>query len=222
MTDIEKTESQEATEAVANNPAKPGIIQSFLNAYINYFKFSGRASRYEYFSFLFIFMSTSLALLGATILISPLFIVLYLIFVLASIIPWLSSTSRRLHDTGRNLWNGFFNWYVYTLIISMVATAVTPSKNYDGFVIIYIITILLFLLAQIRYLVFVCKRGGSESNKYGQAPELNDKKHEETAIWLIIAFFALLLIIDVVVNLLSPQHNRYIMQSSSYSQSYNY
>ena len=78
------------------------------------------------------------------------------------------------------------------------------------------------LFAQIRYLVFVCKRGGTESNKYGEAPQLNNEKHEKTAFWLIITFFAITIAANIISFIMAPETNSYVEQSSSYSQSYNY
>lgn len=230
MTDVEKSKPQESAvvrtedkKPAAARLAKSGMFQSFLNAYINYFKFSGRTSRYEYFSFILMFLCAVVAIIVLSALISPFLFILYIFFALASIIPMLSITNRRLHDTGRNLWNGLFNWYVYTSVFGMVSISITYAlMSPKGMLISYLITFVLMLFAQIRYLVFVCKRGGTESNKYGEAPKLNDEKHEKTAFWLIIIFFAITIVANILSFIMAPENNSYVEQSSSYSQSDNY
>lgn len=94
MTDIEKSEPQEsAVVRVRPEYKKPAtaactklsMIQCFFNAYINYFKFSGRASRYEYFSFILMFICAVVAISVLSALISPFLFILYGLFALASI-----------------------------------------------------------------------------------------------------------------------------------------
>lgn len=230
MTDIEKSEPQESAvvrtedkKPAAARLAKLSMIQCFFNAYINYFKFSGRASRYEYFSFILMFICAVVAISVLSALISPFLFILYGLFALASIIPMLSITNRRLHDTGHNLWNGLFNWYVYSSVFGMVSISITYAMiSPTGMLISYLITFVLMMFAQIRYLVFVCKRGGTESNKYGKAPESNDEKHEQTAFWMIIIFFVITVFANIVSFMMTPEKSSYVKQNSSYSQSYNH
>ena len=63
------------------------------------------------------------------------------------------------------------------------------------------------LFAQIRYLVFVCKRGGTDSNNYGEAPALNDEKHEQTAFWMVIIFFVVTVFANIVSFMMTPAIN---------------
>ena len=232
MTDIEKSEPQEsAVVRVRSEDKKPAtadcaklsMIQCFFNAYINYFKFSGRASRYEYFSFILMFICAVVAIIVLSALISPFSFILYGLFALASIIPMLSITNRRLHDTGHNLWNGLFNWYVYSSVFGMVSISITYAMiSPKGMLISYLITFVLMMFAQIRYLVFVCKRGGTDSNNYGEAPKSNDEKHEQTAFWMIIIFFVIIVFANIISFMMTPEKSSYVEQNSSYSQSYNY
>lgn len=76
----------------------------------NYSKFDGRASRAEYWwpALVNIVIGLVLSLLSQA---SVFFLVIYVIFSLALLIPSLAVTVRRLHDTGRSGW-----WILIALI----------------------------------------------------------------------------------------------------------
>ncbi len=107
-----------------------GPVQSVQSAYRNYANFSGRATRPEFWWFvLFLWLSLVLFALpgiGA---------VLWLILWLASIIPMLALTCRRLHDTGRTGWWGLLYLLgpLGTIILYiMCAPAGNPYNNRYG------------------------------------------------------------------------------------------
>jgi uncharacterized membrane protein YhaH (DUF805 family) len=78
--------------------------ESIKTCFTKYADFSGRATRSEYWWFiLFIF-------LGGFVL-SFVSLIVYAIFVLATIIPSISAATRRLHDTGRSGW-----WQLIVLV----------------------------------------------------------------------------------------------------------
>ena len=76
-----------------------GSVQAVQSAYRNYANFNGRASRPEFWWFT-LFLWLSLLLLAVPGIGSILWVILYI----ASILPALAVTSRRLHDTGRSGW----------------------------------------------------------------------------------------------------------------------
>lgn len=90
-------------------------IQSFFSNYVN---FSGRARRSEYwFSFLFVFLLGIVAGIIDVIVfgidsdgVSPITVLLYL----ATFIPMLAVSVRRLHDTGK------FGWFLLVGLIPIV------------------------------------------------------------------------------------------------------
>lgn len=107
------------------------FTESINNCYGNYFNFSGRASRSEYWWFYlfnilvsFVYCILFLFLAGGAIIAAmaggdlsaafsgsiPLVLlsVIYKIYCIGTIIPGLAVTFRRLHDTGRSAWNIFF------------------------------------------------------------------------------------------------------------------
>jgi len=81
----------------------------FIKCFKKYADFSGRARRKEFwmfFLFYFIFalvLSIIDGLLGWGFA-DGTFGILYMLFVLAALLPYLAVTVRRLHDTGRSGW----------------------------------------------------------------------------------------------------------------------
>jgi uncharacterized membrane protein YhaH (DUF805 family) len=112
----------------------------FIKCLKKYADFSGRARRKEFwmfFLFYFIFaivLSIIDGLLGWGFADGTVGI-LYLLFALAIMLPYLAVTVRRLHDTGRSGW-----WYFIMLIplvgpiwlIVLLATDGEPGENQYG------------------------------------------------------------------------------------------
>jgi uncharacterized membrane protein YhaH (DUF805 family) len=109
-----------------------------------YADFQGRASRREYwmFALLIFIVAIGLAILNAVVMgvtrsaePNVLILLLYGVFLLATIIPSLSVTFRRLHDTDRSAW-----WILISLVplIGSIALLVfyclpsTPGPNRFG------------------------------------------------------------------------------------------
>jgi len=121
-------------------------MDAYLDGWANYFKFSGRARRREYWSFVLIngLVSAGLAV-GNTLATQSdgvpihFFGVLAMFFSLAVGIPSLSAFVRRMHDTGRSGW-----W----LFISLLP-----------------------LIGSIIQLVFLLQDGEPGENKYGVNPK---------------------------------------------------
>lgn len=105
-------------QAPTPNPAylQPVPAESAFSLYIGCFKkyaqFQGRARRSEFWYFCLFHYLVSLALMlpvifgiirsSARSIGNPIFIILLVIYIVASIIPSLAVLSRRLHDTGRS------------------------------------------------------------------------------------------------------------------------
>ncbi|MDD1793107.1 DUF805 domain-containing protein [Enterovibrio sp. ZSDZ42] len=81
----------------------------FLLALKNFAVFSGRARRKEYWMFILFYLIFSIALTIVDQILGSVF--LSLIFSLVLLIPSISLTARRLHDTGRSGW-----WQLIVLI----------------------------------------------------------------------------------------------------------
>jgi uncharacterized membrane protein YhaH (DUF805 family) len=156
----------------------------------NYAKFSGRASRAEFWWFLLFVMIVYFALLfligatagglgalgaGPTAFASMgLLGLLVLVFWLAMLIPMIAAQARRLHDTNRSGWwlGAYYLLYAgYLGTLLAIAPQATdgsqPSVEGAGLV---MVLGLAFLVYSIVLLVFFCLRGTPGPNNYGEDP----------------------------------------------------
>jgi len=104
----------------------------YLHALRKYAAFKGRARRREYWIFELMNAAIALALFVLAVQLGkagyPYFLSLPFLYIVATVIPSLSSLIRRLHDTGRSGW-----WYWIGLIplfgpISMLIFTVEDSQ----------------------------------------------------------------------------------------------
>ena len=106
----------------------------YLEAWRRYAEFSGRSTRTEFWLFvLFNFLiALVLNLLGMKF---GFFMVLYVIYALALIIPSLAITVRRLHDTSRSGWWWFIGFVPIVggiILLVFMCLPSTPGENqYD-------------------------------------------------------------------------------------------
>jgi uncharacterized membrane protein YhaH (DUF805 family) len=107
----------------------PTCLDSFRLGFQNYCNFNGRARRSEYFYFfLIIWVINTILFYGIFIAASDspyddnnnemLFLVLWFLFSAITLVPELSLTVRRLHDTGRS------GWYVLFLLLSIIGVCI--------------------------------------------------------------------------------------------------
>lgn len=107
----------------------------YLAVLKNYVGFSGRARRTEYWMFaLFHIIVAFVLYLPFIATQEPALASLYFIYVLATLLPALAVTVRRLHDTGRSGW-----WYLISLVplvggiillVFLVSAGATGSNSY--------------------------------------------------------------------------------------------
>lgn len=123
------------------------FVEAIKSAYRNYFKFSGRASRPEFWWF---YLFNVLVVIATNIIAAievsnngsgTIGFALLIVFGLGTMIPSLALTFRRLHDTERSAW-----WLLIGLI------------PFGGIVL----------------LIFYAMRGTPGPNKYGSSPLLKD------------------------------------------------
>ncbi len=110
----------------------------------NYANFSGRARRSEYWYFrlattliffVFIFLAVIASILGGVTLGLPIAIGLFALYAIASLIPSLAVTVRRMHDLGKSGWNILISciplvgpiWFLVLLV-----TEGEHGENYYG------------------------------------------------------------------------------------------
>lgn len=193
-----------------NEQDERGIWKNFFKCYEKYFDFSGRASRYEYFSFTLVYYLLSF-LFGFLTAFHPLFSIVSILFVLLSVIPTFAVMNRRLHDIGRNLWNGYFNWIIYGALAGAAAGLImffgfkaykTNLSNWPLYT--FLMFVFTFGIATIiRYLVFICRRGQTSENKYGAVPALDSPAGEKSAFKLIVVYFTLVIAMSILSGLIS-------------------
>ena len=98
--------------------------ESIVNVFQNYANFSGRARRSEYWYFtLFIFLvSAVLSGLNAAVFGTDaqmtIFTVIQSLFALATLIPSIAVTVRRLHDIGKS------GWFYFLILIPVVGSII--------------------------------------------------------------------------------------------------
>ncbi|GIH04263.1 aminopeptidase [Rhizocola hellebori] len=108
----------------------------YLNVLKSYAKFSGRARRKEFWMFALIHVVIAVALIvvaNAAEIDALMYV--YFIYLLATIIPTLAVTVRRLHDGGKSGW-----WYLITFVpfigsfwlLGLVLQAGQPQANAYG------------------------------------------------------------------------------------------
>jgi len=94
---------------------KRNIIESYVYCLSCYKDFKGRTSRKDYLSFLFIYLFFIIILRGMGIGTSV--NIPMLIYIIIFLLPLLSNTIRRLHDTGHRGWFLFIPIYnIYLLL----------------------------------------------------------------------------------------------------------
>ncbi|MCP1122685.1 DUF805 domain-containing protein [Bacillus sp. 3103sda1] len=106
-------------------------MQWYLQAFKNYAGFQGRARRKEYWMFFLINLIVTI-ILEILVAVSFVFLIPFLLYALAIILPSLAVGARRLHDTGRSGW-----WQLLSLIpvvggIVLIIFFCQDSEEYDN------------------------------------------------------------------------------------------
>ena len=132
---------------VAARPGLPtvGFGEAISRGFTNYFTFSGRASRPEYWWWvLFTFLLGLIPFAG-----------------LVTLIPTLAVTSRRLHDIGKSGWLQILPWAIFGVaVISAVAAIPIPPA----------VWIIAAFASFVVLIVWLVRKGDEGSNKYGRDP----------------------------------------------------
>jgi len=157
----------------------------------NYAKFSGRASRAEFWWFflfvmiVYIVIMIALGTMGGIAAMNPaaalltgsvgIGVVLLGLFWLAMFIPMLAAQIRRLHDINRSGWwlGGFWLVYLAYVVVTFGSLGANPADgsapNMGGLAGAAILGLVMFVYS-IVLLVFLCLRGTQGPNRFGPDP----------------------------------------------------
>lgn len=142
-----------------------------------YASFSGRAPRAEYWWFYLATMVVQIPLRmmdkltnGGTPFSS--------LFTLATLLPWLGVTTRRLHDTGRSGW--WLLGFAIALVggVALMTLAIVRDDRTAADFTVMILFILLLLGMGVTFLVFMVLPGTPGPNRYGSDPYGPDQLEE--------------------------------------------
>ncbi|WP_288432899.1 DUF805 domain-containing protein [uncultured Deinococcus sp.] len=144
-------------------------MNTYLNVLRQYARFGGRARRREYWTFVLVntlvgfgltrlagYLSPDLGVRGPSLNVGT---VLYWVFTVATALPTLAVTVRRLHDTGRSGW--WLLGYVAFLLACFLSTG-TSVGVFSG---------LLFLLGLIVMAVSLAQNSAPGRNRWGDSPK---------------------------------------------------
>ena len=164
------------------------ILEAYLRAWKNYFKISGRTSRYDYLGFFIINLLITF-FCGVTAFFLPSLSFFDKAYSWGIFIPLMTAMVRRLHDVNRN---GVFP--VLLLVISMIFGVFSYGKYefIKGISSIIILGCTLWLVWQ------TLKKGDVEANKYGE-PISEDERHHKVAKRLAVFFLIFYLILPLSV-----------------------
>lgn len=183
------------------------IFKAFFGGLRKYFRFKGRASRYDFWAFTLVSIIVSLILIIIDAF-TGLPNVLSNIFSFVVLIPTIAIAARRLHDINKSGWWMLLPYGVAFGFVLIIAGLSVVDYSGSGLKIIDTIKAILYILigvgifASLFYLlVLYCSPGDKKTNDYG-APVNEDYKYEgkslnliiSVIVWLPFTFFLLIAI----------------------------
>lgn len=113
-------------------------MQPFISSYkaflARYADFAGRWSRRDYWQMFAVNVAIGIIIV-ILMQLAAAFVILYLVFLLLTLIPSLAAGARRLHDTGKSAWFlliGLIPLIGAIILIVFLATPGTPADNQFG------------------------------------------------------------------------------------------
>tara|TARA_Y100000590_G_scaffold310366_1_gene350670 strand:- start:268 stop:699 length:432 start_codon:yes stop_codon:yes gene_type:complete len=132
---------------------------SVKTCFKKYATFSGRASRSEFWYFYLFNYGLYAILIISALKISFIFFWFFVGFLLATLIPFIAVTARRLHDINKSGW-----FQILPLPFSFVDRLLERSSQEGLSIIFALITLGLY----IYLIVLFCTEGEKKKNKYGK------------------------------------------------------
>ena len=150
------------------------FAEALSSVFTNYFNFSGRARRTEYWLFTLFNFFIGIILGALQTFVSSDLEIISIIYSVAIFFPSLAVTVRRLHDTGRS------GWFIFLPILPYVIGVVLFVIS--GIEAILYIFIALFAVMTIIYLVWLFTDSQPGTNQYGPNPKEKGTKDDEEII----------------------------------------
>ncbi|MGB9330060.1 MAG: DUF805 domain-containing protein [Steroidobacteraceae bacterium] len=150
------------------NALKGGVMWAWVkHCFANYAVFNGRAGRPEYwwfylFTFLGGFVISILTHRGSVIGSS-----LLGLFWLATVIPSLAVTARRLHDTDHSFWWALSPTIAVILLVALGVTFRADLKTGPAVGAFAVIAVLAMLGFAVWVLILLCREGDAGLNRFG-------------------------------------------------------
>lgn len=197
------------TESVVKVENEKNLLTAFVAGFKNMFDFKTRASKYDYWAFVFANILFSLILIVAGMLLSPLFpimalyggIIIYYAYSIVEFIAVLALSVRRLHDTnhsGKILWLPL----VFVLGVALGTGMFQYMKNIGS--IFWVLGIGLFAASTLvalgitLWIFILClRKGQTEENRFGK-PVDEAAEYNKFANIYIIAYLVINVVISVI------------------------
>lgn len=204
---IKMTETVEKTENGKN------LLTAFVAGFKNIFNFKTRASKYDYWAFVFANILFSLILLVAGMLLSPLFpimvlyggIIIYYAYSIVEFIAVLALSVRRLHDTnhsGQLLWLPVI--FGFCMILGIVLDTKLQAVVFGTALIAA--SGIAFLGVIVWLFILYLRKGQAEENRFGKPVEENQKYDKFANIYIIL--YVLISIAAGVANYISDNNSK--------------
>lgn len=197
------------TEIVEKKENEKNLLTAFTAGFKNIFNFKTRASKYDYWAFVFANILFSLILLVAGMLLSPLFpimalyggIIIYYAYSIVEFIAVLALSVRRLHDTnhsGKILWLPL----VFGLGIVLGIALLQYMKNIGSTFLVlgiglFAASMLVFFGVALWIFILCLRKGQTEENRFGK-PVDEAVEYNKFANIYIIAYLVINVVISVI------------------------
>ena len=140
---------------MTNEKQNIDIVMAVKLFFANYFNFSGRASRAEFW-----WVYLALTIIGIVPILGS--------FInLIALIGFISLTSRRLQDVG---FSGWYQLALYLILMLPVGLGLSESSFLP-------LGLLIFLIVLITFIVFLAKPSIVEDNNWGKKPEYSTSNY---------------------------------------------
>lgn len=209
------------TETVEKTENEKNLLTAFVAGFKNIFNFKTRASKYDYWAFIFANLLLSAVVLGTCVVLSNIFalpllfmgiLLAYYIYAIVETIAVLALTVRRLHDTDHS-----GKILLLPLVLGlgiMLGTVLLPHMKNIGVGLFAASAFVFFGVALWIFILFL-RKGQEKENRFGKPVE-EDSKYDKFAN-LYIILYVLISIAAGVANYISDNNSKNVDAISAVS-----